>query len=274
MRLFSQHLPDEEKPADFVEALAKGLAVLQVFGPGRSEMTLSEVARHVGISAPAARRSLITLAALGYVGQHNRRFFLRPKVMELSSAFYFSARIDELLLPELQRLVDLFGDASSVAILERSDVIYIAHLSQQRARRASAVIGARYPAHATSLGRVLIAGLDDVDLDTFIEKLKPVALTGKTVTDKAELRNIVLEARTNGYAVAVDELDYGVTAIAVPIRIHDGRTVAAINSSGYTGLLTPQQLVTERLPELRRSASEISATIARFPLATSLLSGR
>lgn len=259
-------LDESEKPAEFVEGLAKGLAVIEAFDAEHSEMTLSEVARRIDASPSSARRSLLTLMALGYVGQKNKRFHLRPKVMALGSAYYFSARIEELLKPELKRIVDTYGDASSVGTLDGADVIYIAHVSVQHARRASAVIGARYPAHATSLGRVLLAGLPDEALDAYLERVEPKALTRHTVTDKGALRAVILQARADGYATTVDQLDYGITALAVPIRGAGNNIVAAVNSSGYTGLVTPEMLIGERLFDLRAAASAIAASIARYPV--------
>ncbi|SMF89470.1 transcriptional regulator, IclR family [Azospirillum oryzae] len=259
-------LDDSEKPVEFVEGLAKGLAVIEAFDADHGEMTLSEVARRIDASPSSARRSLLTLMALGYVGQKNKRFHLRPKVMALGSAYYVSARIEELLKPELKRMVDTYGDASSVGTLDGTDVIYIAHVSVQHARRATAVIGARYPAHATSLGRVLLSGLSDTALDAYLDKMTPQALTRHTVTDKNALRTIILQARADGYATTVDQLDYGITALAVPIHGTSNEVVAAVNSSGYTGLLTPQTLVDERLFALRAAATAISATIARYPV--------
>jgi IclR family transcriptional regulator, pca regulon regulatory protein len=264
-------LEGESRPAEFVEALAKGLKILESFDALHGEMTLSEVARRVRLSPAAARRSLITLMELGYVGQTNKRFHLRPRVMSLSSAFYFSARIDELLQPQLRHVVDRFGDASSVATLYGEDVIYVAHFSVQRARRATAVVGARYPAHATSLGRVLLAGLSEEMLDSYLHTMTPVQLTSNTVTDKCRLRTIIVEVRQQGYATTVDELDYGITALAVPIRRNDGKTIAALNTSGYTGLITPEKLVGERLTELRVTASRISQTFVRYPVLESII---
>lgn len=262
---------DEGRPAEFVEALAKGLAVLECFDAAHPDMTLSEIARRVGVSPAAARRSLITLKMLGYIGQNAKRFHLKPKVMNLGSGFYFAARIDELLLPELRRIVDLHGDASSVAMLDGQEVIYIAHHSTQRARRATAVIGARYPAHATSLGRVLLAGLPDDALDRYLAECAPTALTSRTVTSRQELRALVLQARDQGYATTVDQLDYGITALAVPIRSKDGRTIAALNSSGYSGLVTPEQMVAERLADLRMAANRISVATAHVPVLAAVL---
>ena len=264
-------LPDADKPAEFVEALAKGLAILESFDAAHPEMTLSEVARCVGLSPAAARRSLITLSALGYVGQTGKRFHPKPKVMTLGSTFYFSARIDELLQPDLKALVDRFGDASSVGALSGHDVIYVAHFSLQRARRATAVIGARYPAFATSIGRVLLAALPPDSLDEYLDTFVPEPLTSKTLTDPCALRETIAGVREDGYATTVDQLDYGITALAVPIRNSEGRTVAALNSSGYTGVVTPEILIAERLPELRAAASHITQEMARFPVLESIL---
>lgn len=264
---------ETERPPEFVEALAKGLRILESFDAANSEMTLSEVARRVGLSPAAARRSLITMIELGYVGQTGKRFHLKPKVLGLGSAFYFSARVDEVFLPELRGLVERFGDASSVATLQGHEVLYVAHYSVQRARRATAHVGARYPAHATSLGRVLLAGTPPGRLDAWFATLEPVRLTTLTVTDKARLREIVEETRALGYATTVDELDYGVTALAVPVKGPSGATVAALNSSGYSGLVTPESLVNERLPELRAAASRIGVALARNPALEAIMAG-
>ncbi len=253
------------RPSEFVDSLAKGMAILECFDAQHLEMTLSEVARRVALSPAATRRSLLTLKALGYVGQNEKRFHLRPKIMTLGSSFYFSARIDQLLQPELREIVETFGDASSVGALDGQDVIYIAHYSVQRARRAAATLGAKYPAYATSMGRVLIAGLDDEALETFFARLEPMALTSRTLTDPKSIRAKINEVRELGYATTVDQLDYGITALAVPIRAADGRTIAALNTSGYTGMVTPEMLVDQRLPHLRTIASSIGHAISQYP---------
>jgi IclR family pca regulon transcriptional regulator len=261
----------EPRPVEFVEALAKGLAVLECFDAEHPSMTLSEVARRAGLTPSAARRSLHTLAALGYVGQTGKSFHLRPRVLALGSSFLLTARMEETLQPELQRLVEAFGDASSVATLDGHDVIYVAHHSVQRARRRMAFAGARYPAVATSLGRVLLAGLDGHELDAFFATLVPPTLTAHSVTDPYRLRALVEEARANDYAVSVDQLDYGITALAVPIRTGDNRTVAALNTSGYSGSVTAEQLIAERLDALRAAAASIAATLVRYPVLASIL---
>ncbi|WP_108660022.1 IclR family transcriptional regulator domain-containing protein [Acuticoccus kandeliae] len=259
------------RSTDFVEALAKGMAILEALGRSAPEMTLSEVARLVGLSPAAARRSLLTLEALGYVGRQAKRFHLKPKIMTLGSSFYLAARIDEILLPDLRTLVDTFGDASSIGTLDGTSVVYLAHHSVQRARRAMAVAGARYPAFATSMGRVLLAALPEDAREAYLDTFDPVALTSKTLTDRDCLRQEILRVAADGYSTTVDQLDYGITALAVPIRDGEGRTIAALNSSGYTGLVTPEAMVRERLPALRESAMHVSHQIARHPMLRAVL---
>jgi IclR family pca regulon transcriptional regulator len=260
-----------DKPSEFVDSLAKGLAILDSFDSTHPEMTLSEVAKTVNLSPAAARRSLITLEHLGYIGRNGKRFHLTPKILTLGSAFYGSTRIEEVLQPELRGLIERFGDASSIGTLDGHDVIYIAHVSVQRARRAVATVGARYPAFATSMGRVLVAGMSEEKRLAWLAGLAPEALTSKTCIDPCRLGEEIEQVRENGYATTVDQLDYGITAIAVPIRNAEGQTVAALNSSGYTGLVTPEQLVEERLPELRATASHIAHQLTRYPVLGSVL---
>lgn len=262
-----------EKPAEFVEALAKGIAILEAFDAAHPEMTLSEVARRVGLTPAAARRSLMTLETLGYIGRKDKRFHLRPKLMALGSAFYFSARIDEILQEDLRGIVDRFGDASSVGTLDGEHVIYVAHVTVQRARRAAAVAGARYPAYATSMGRVLLAGLPDDRIDAYLKTYRPQKLTSKTCINAKALRAEIMVARRDGYATTVDQLDYGITALAVPIRDPNGKTIAALNTSGYTGMVTPEQLVENRLPALQEAASHIAHQITRYPTLRAVLGG-
>ena len=251
--------------SEFVAALAHGLEVLQAFDERHAEMSLVEVARLTGLTPATARRSLHTLIELGYVRSVNKRFVLTPHVLSLGSAYLRAARIDEAFMPELKRLVELFGDASSVSVLDSPDILYIAHVSRQRMSRMTAGVGVRYPAQLTSMGRVLLANLPPLQLDTFFVGFRPTKPTQHTIDDPGELRAVIADAREAGYAVAIDQLDYGVAAIAAPIRDPESRVVAAINSSGYTGALTRAAMVEQRLPQLRASAAALAQVLRRHP---------
>lgn len=250
---------------EFVEALARGLAVLETFDEVHSEMSLTDVARRAGLRPATARRSLHTLEALGYVRHVNKRYVLAARVLTLGASYLRASHVDEALMPELRRLVTEFGDASSVAVLDGPNILYVAHCSEQRSSRPAAAIGATYPGYATSMGRVLLSRMPQEAIDMYLAQLKPVKLTEHTETDIGRLRQILSEVRQLGYSVVVDQLDYGVTALAVPIKDQAGRVVAAINSSGYSGKLTAERLVDERLVELQLSAARITQVFTRYP---------
>jgi len=150
-------------------------------------------------------------------------------------------------------------------VLDGPNVLYIAHLSEARAARRMASVGVTYPAYATSMGRVLLAYLPAEEIDAYFRNAEPRQLTDVTVTDRKALRAILAEVRTNGYSVTVDQLDYGITALAVPIKDSAGRVVAAINTSGYSPRLKPDDLLEQRLAEMQVAAARISNLLMRYP---------
>ena len=255
---------DSNSP-EFVEALARGLSVLEAFDAKDPEMTLAELSRKVGMSIATVRRNVLTLEALGFIRRHNKHFLLAPRILTLGSAYLNAFNVEEAVTPELHRITSLFGDAANMAVLDGTNVLYIAHLSESRGARRNASLGVTYPAYATSMGRVLMAALAEEEMDRFFEAYTPVKLTDYTVTDESELREILVETRAKGYSITVDQLDYGITALAVPVKDNTGRVVCAINSSGYTPLLTPEELFEQRLPELRLAANRLSQLFSRFP---------
>ncbi|MBL8835931.1 MAG: helix-turn-helix domain-containing protein [Alphaproteobacteria bacterium] len=253
------------KDKEFVDALARGLAVIECFDEAHPQLSLSEVARRANLTPATARRNLHTLATLGYLRKVENQFLLSARVLALGSGYLRAAHVDDALMPELRRIVGLFGDAASVAVLTGDDVLYVAHVSEQRGVRPMARIGVTYPAHATSLGRVLLAGLPPDALDRYLAAAKLDKLTGATCTDRAQLRRLITTARELGYATAVDQLAYGVTSLAVPIHGLHGEVVAAVNSSGYTGRLSIENLVEQRLDELRTASRRIAQMLQRYP---------
>ena len=190
---------------------------------------------------------------------------MTPKILGLGAAYSRSAQLEEALMPELRRLVGIFGDASSVTILSGTDIFYVSHFSDQKARRISADTGITYPAYPTSMGRVLLAGLSDEEINDHLDSVSLEKRTENTVIEPSKLKEIILETRRKGYSATADELFYGVTAIAVPIMAVRGNVIAALNSSGYSGKITMDDLVNNRLEELRISADRIGETLLRYP---------
>jgi len=246
--------------------LAKGLDVLRTFSRSKPHMTLSEIAARAGLPAATARRCLNTFEELGYVTRNGRQFLLRPKVLEIGAVYLESMDIESLTRTHLEEMARETGDSASMAVLSGTEIVYVARASVRTTARMEAHVGSHFPAHVTSMGRVLLAGLTPERLAAFFANAKFEALTEKTVTDRAELERIIATARRNGYAMVEEELAPGVVAVAVPVHDAAGRVVAALNTSGHMRQGNGAALISTRLPTLQRIAKAISAELASVPV--------
>jgi IclR family transcriptional regulator, pca regulon regulatory protein len=245
--------------------LAKGLAVIRVFGREQVALTLSEIARMAKMPAATARRCLLTLEELGYVARTGRQFILRPKVLEFAAAYLESMNIERLTRTRLEELAGATRDSSALCVLDGTEIVYVARASVRTLLRLEAHVGSRFPAHATSTGRVLLAGLTAERLDHYFGRARFEPLTDKTVVDPAKLRRLIEECRRAGYSAVEDELAYGVVALGVPVFDQQGRVVASLNTSSHSRRLSKQKLVRERLAMLREASRQISDDLARVP---------
>ena len=245
--------------------LAKGLAVIRAFGLDHAALSLSDIARSAHIAAATARRCLLTLEELGYVTRNGRSFLLRPKVLELGAAYLESINIEQITKNHLEELARSTADSAALCVLDGVQIVYVARTSVRTLLRLEAHVGSRFPAHATSTGRVLLAGVSPERLKLYFETARFEPLTERTVTDPQKLRALIEEARRNGYSAVEDELAYGVVALAVPVFDHQGRVIAALNSSSHTRRITKTKLVRGRLSMLQQASRQISADLATAP---------
>lgn len=256
----------EAKDPEYLSTLERGLSVLRAFDQDHPQMPLSEVAAVTGLSPAVARRCLNTLVKLGYVAQHGRQFLLRPEVLVFGSAYLSSMNIEQVAIPHLQAVRDQTGDSSSMAVRSGADILYVAHVSTRRTIRLGANVGTRFPLHATSLGKVLLAFDDTNAVDGFLATAKLARFTENTVTDAETLAARLIEVRRQGYDTAKDELDYGIVSVAVPVFGPDRRIVAAINCSTSTTRVSQDELVASRVPLLQDAAREIEGALRRSPV--------
>lgn len=252
------------KDPEYLSTLERGLRVLRAFDEDHPEMTLSEVAAKTGLSPAVARRCLNTLVELGYAGQIGRQFLLRPAVLTFGSAFLSSMHVEQVCLPALQQMRDETGDSASLAVLSGRDILYVAHVSTDRRFRLATNVGTRYPFHATSMGKAIAAFVDGDGIEGLLTGELP-RFTERTITDPAQLRERLKLVRERGYDSALDELDYGIVSVAVPLFDKDRRAIAAINCSTSTTRISQDELVRTRLPLLRDAAAEIETALKRWP---------
>jgi IclR family transcriptional regulator, pca regulon regulatory protein len=252
---------DQPRNSDFVQSLDRGLAVIRAFGPDRERLSLSEVARATGLTRAATRRFLLTLVRLGYVRNDGREFSLRPRVLELGYAYLSGLGMPEVAAPHLEELVAQVRESSSVSVLDGHYIVYVARVPTKRIMTVSISVGTRFPAYATSMGRVLLAGMSDDDLDTYLAEADFAPMTDRTVTDPERLREILSEVRRQGYAIVDQELEEGLRAIAAPIHGAGGAVTAAINVSAHASRVSMAAMRAELLPHLLETARRIEADL-------------
>ncbi|MFG2146945.1 IclR family transcriptional regulator C-terminal domain-containing protein [Streptomyces sp. NPDC048696] len=245
----------------FLQSLARGLAVLCALGadPGGG-LTLTEVATATGLARATVRRSLLTLLQLGYARAYDGRFRLLPRVLELGCARLSGLGPAEVAQPHLARLVARTGESASMAVLDGADIRYVARVPTVRIMSIDITVGTRFPAYATSMGRVLLAGLAPGERPALPDGLP--ALTPNTVTSAAGLARIVERVAAEGHALVTEELEEGLRSLAVPVRGADGRVVAAVNVAQHAGRGTPAQMLRTLLAPLRATAALIEADLA------------
>jgi IclR family transcriptional regulator, pca regulon regulatory protein len=250
-----------ERPVGYVQSLDRGLAVIRCFTADAPRLTISDVARKTGLTRAAARRFLITLQTLGYVGSEGRQFFLTPRVLRLGYAYLSSLSVADVAQTHLEQLADVVHESCSASILDGFDIVYVARAATKRIMTISLSVGTRLPAHPTSMGRVLLAALPDDQIDAYLESVPLAQLTDRTIVDRAALRAELEKTRVRGWCIVDQELEDGVRSVAVPVHDDAGRVVAAVNTSAHAARVPLAKLQKHFLPRLRECASAIDAEL-------------
>ena len=259
--------------ADFIAGMAKGMAVLESFDTERQRLNATLAAQRAGITRAAARRHLLTLTHLGYLETDGRFYWLSSKVLRFSGSYLASARLPRVLQPTLNRLAAQTGESFSAVVRDGAEVVIVTR-NDYHYQNNSALsnkyagytpyglhLGARLPVHATSTGRVLLAALNDAEFEAWAQDRSLPRLTAFTCTDMVQFRSTIAQIRRDDYAVANQQHELGVHALAVPVRNMAGSTVAALNVVTQPSRLEPQALLRELLPLLQDAAREVRPLI-------------
>jgi IclR family pca regulon transcriptional regulator len=243
-------------PGAFVQSLDRGLAVIRALGEA-DRLTVSDVARATGLTRATARRFLLTLQQLGYASAEGGRFALTPRVLELGYAYLSSLSLPQVAQPHLVALVEQVRESSSVSVLDGTDVVYVARVPTHRIMAVAISVGTRFPAYATSMGRVLLAALSEQQLEAILADADLRPLTSGTVTSTAELRKLLDRVRRQRWALVDQELETGLRSIAAPVHGPDGAVVAAVNISTHATRTSLEDMRRVLLPALQDAAAAI-----------------
>lgn len=246
---------------EHIAGLEKGLAIIESFGATHPKLTLSEAAKLTGLSRASARRCLLTLEVLGYAQCDGRDFRLAPRVLRLSHAYLSATPLAKVAQPVLESISERTHESASVAILDGTDIVFIARSTSRRSLSAGIAIGTRLPAYCAVTGRVLLAAVPDAQAAAVLRASELKKLTPHTRTGHKELMQEIRKVRENGYAVGNEEIELGLCTIAVPIRDSAGDTIAAMSLAARTSRVARDQVVGRMLPALEAGRRALAGVL-------------
>ncbi|MCH1503511.1 MAG: helix-turn-helix domain-containing protein [Verrucomicrobiales bacterium] len=242
---------------NFMTSLARGLEVLQAFSGQTRTLKMAAISEVTGLSRAVVRRCLYTLSEMGYVRQSTDGYQIEPKVLALSQTYFSSSSLPKVAQPFLDEIRETLGESCSLAVLDGSQVVYIARSAAKRIMTVSLGIGSRLPAYCTSLGRVILAGLERDALEELLGKMERKRHTEHTVIAIRELKQRIARVATDGYALVDQELEIGLRSLAVPVRSQQGKVVAAINVGVQATRISQRDMRSQMLPALQSAAQQV-----------------
>ena len=218
---------------NFVQSVEKGLSILSTFSAQRPELTLSELAKATGLTLVTADRYLFTLKKLGFItrSEDNKKYRLTPKVLSLGFSTLKSMNLKIRTMPYLIQLTKERNVTSQCAILEGTEIVYIERLrSAGDVVHLDLTVGSRLPAHATAMGKAILAFLNEAESRQLVDQMILAPLTPHSITTKKGLRKELQIIRERGYAINNQETFLGIRALAAPV-FADGKVEGALGIS-------------------------------------------
>ncbi|HAS40249.1 MAG TPA: IclR family transcriptional regulator [Microscillaceae bacterium] len=255
-------MANEIKKTDFIQSLEKGLNVITAFDHEHAAMTLTQVAKKLDLTRANARRILLTLEHLGFVSSVDGKLFsLTPKVLCLGYSYMSSLSYRELAQPYMEALAAEVNESCSMSVLDDREIVYVARVQTKRIMTIALGVGTRLPVQAASMGKVLLAGLEQEALQNLIKALNFEAFTSHTLIDPKAFIAHIQEVRQQGWALSDQELEIGVRSVACPLKDKDGKTLAALNISGHASRVTKEEMLDKFLPALQNTVAKIEQAL-------------
>lgn len=243
---------------DYVQSLERGLTVIHGFTDHGPSLTLARLSQVTGLSRPTVRRVVLTLERLGYLRSDGREFALTPRVLTLANAYLAPLKLTEVAQPHMENVTKATGHTCSLAVLDGDDAVFVTRVPSRPVMRHTVTTGSRLPAHATSMGRILLAGLPDHELDVFLARAPFPRLTAVTKVTAQELMSELSTTRARGWALVDQEFEEGVRSFSAPVRDSGISTIASLSMSVRADELSVDEIRHELLPVVVEAAAEIS----------------
>lgn len=243
-----------------VKSVGRALDIIDIVSQKKDGLGVTEIANQIDINKSSVHRTLSTLVQYGYVEQDEEtgKYKLGYKILELSSKLLDSIDLREEAKPYLLELEKETNEVIHLVVWDEGEVVYIEKLEGNETLRMHSRVGKRAPMHCTSVGKAILSHLPKDVVEEIIDRKGLPKHTEYTITDKETFFEELKKVKERGYALDLQENEYGITCIAAPIFDHIGNVVAAISISGPTMRMTE-----ERLEQLRDRIIEAGKNISK-----------
>jgi IclR family transcriptional regulator, pca regulon regulatory protein len=220
-----------EKEKYSANSLVRGLEIIKLFNEEQPSLSLSEIAKKLGVSRTVPYRLLFTLQNMGYLSQdeHTKHYKLTPKVLELGFSYLNSLKFPEIAQPYMETLRDEISASCHLSILDGLEVVYVGSAPIRGVSAVNVNIGLRLPAHATANGKLLLAFQSKERLMQMFQMSNLTSYTDKTLTIPSEFQQQLDTIKQNGYSITSGEFHPGIRSVAAPIFDRSGEVLAALN---------------------------------------------
>ncbi len=236
---------------DFVHGLEKGLSIIEAFEASSPRLTVTEAARKTGLTRAAARRHLLTLAALDYADYDGKYFWLTHRILRLGYAYFTTASLPVLAQPVLDRIGASTKEVTSLGAVDHTEIVFLARSASRRHFALTTSVGMRLPIYCSAIGRVILASWPDGEAEQLLKSIRPQRLTPHTKIGANEIMTEIIKVRTDGYSIVEEELEIGLHSIAVPIAVSGGRANLGMSVSLQAGRMSVAELTQQILPLLQ-----------------------
>jgi IclR family transcriptional regulator, pca regulon regulatory protein len=241
--------------------LAKGLAIIEAYSASRPRLTVSDAAHLTDMSRPAARRCLLTLVELGYLAHDGKFFTPLPRMLRLGGAYLSTSSLAQIAQPLLAGARDELQESVSMAVLDGGHSVFIARAEAVRIVSTGVKLGGRLPVYCSATGRVLLSGMTEEDIRRHLDLFPMKRLTDRTLANPGAVLKAVQRAALEGYAISSEEIEFGMTAMAVPVRNRAGAIEAAVSVSVFSGRVSVENLKESFLPVLQALAARLERSL-------------
>jgi len=248
--------------------------VIKAFSADAPALTIAQVARLTKLTRAVARRYLLTLQKLGYLVHDGSAFSPTPRLLDLGYTYLATVSVVDVAQPFIERITEQLHESSSMAVLDGHECVYVARVPARKIITTTLVVGSRVPAHATAMGKVLLAHLQPAELDGYFQTASLQRFTKWTIAEETRLRRTLREIRNQGWAFADQEFVVGLRTIAAPVFDRTNRVKAAINIAGAVAVVSMREMLRDHLPVLLEATHGISRALGANVERVSVASGR